>query len=282
MNTIVDGKTLAEELKRGLAEEVKALQKSLCLAVVFIGDNPASESFIKRKQKFGKEIGIAVKIFKPSEDIYTNRSKLRSYLAEIVHNKTNTGVIIQLPFPDELSSRTQYFLDSIISEKDVDVLSSHAIGKFVTRQSIIEPPLVGVVKMIFEKYSIELRGKNIVVVGASGALVGKPISLWFLSERIPFIAINSKTPQEQFREMVSKADVIISGVGKAGLITADMVKDGVIALDAGTSATSGQLKGDLEREIAKKASLFTPVPGGIGPLTVVMLFKNLITLAKEK
>lgn len=289
---IVDGKALAEELKQDLKNEATTLQKPLRLAVIFVGANPASGSFIKRKQAFGKAIGVEVNIFKPDAEIYTSRAKLRSYLADIVHKKANTGIIIQLPLPDELSSRTQYFLDSIVSEKDVDVLSSHAYGKFAMGQFVIQPPLVGTIELILKQYSIDLRRKNIVVIGSGGRLVGRPICDWFLSQDLAFDAITKDVAPADFREKMKRADVIISGVGKAGLVSADMVKDGVVALDAGTSAsvspwrdgsgTSGELKGDLDPEIAKKASLFTPVPGGIGPLTVAMLFKNLITLAKQK
>lgn len=279
---IVDGKALAQELKRGLENEVRVLQKPLRLAAILIGENPASLSYVKRKQAFGRDVGVDVTIFRPEEKVWRSRSLLRSYLSEVVHDDANTGIIIQLPLPELHKARAQYFLDSVIPEKDVDVLSSYAYGKFTKGQSVIYPTMVSVIALILERYGVELRGRRIVVVGAGGSLVGRPICDWLLSKDLPFDAITRDTPQEAFREKIGKADVILSGVGKAGLITADMVKDGVVALDAGTSGASGQLKGDLDPKIEKKASFFTPVPGGIGPLTVFMLFKNLVILAKQK
>ncbi|MBI1957050.1 MAG: hypothetical protein HYS44_01150, partial [Candidatus Niyogibacteria bacterium] len=146
----------------------------------------------------------------------------------------------------------------------------------------IRPPLVSVVDEIFRRYDIDVRDKKIALVGATGELVGKPIAQWFSSRGIPFSSITIETPADEMHEILKNADIIISGVGKAGLIGADMVKEGVIAIDAGTSGQSGALKGDMDPVIAKKAKLFTPVPGGVGPMTVAMLFRNLLALVKIK
>ncbi|QQG46097.1 MAG: bifunctional 5,10-methylenetetrahydrofolate dehydrogenase/5,10-methenyltetrahydrofolate cyclohydrolase [Candidatus Niyogibacteria bacterium] len=275
---IIDGKNLAEEIKEELKKEISAAGKKLKLAVIYIGENPASASFIKRKQAYGAEIGIEVEIKKPKEEIWKSRAGLRDYLSKITHDKKNNGVIIQLPLPEEIKSRTQYLLDAIPADKDVDVLSSEAVGKFASARFSITPPVVGAIKHIFEKNKIELAGKNIVIVG-EGVLVGKPVALWFLSRRLPFTILTTKSPN--FSEVMAGADIVISGAGKSGLIKKGMVKNGVVAIDAGTSSESGQLKGDFDPVVSEKASLFTPVPGGIGPLTVAMLFKNFIVLSQK-
>ena len=282
MSSLIDGKKLAEEIKDELRKEVGAVGKSasrlIKLAVIYIGGNTASESFIKRKKAFGASVGVDVEVKKPKEEIWKSREKLRAWISQITHDKKNTGVIIQLPLPDEIKQRTKYIIDSIPANKDVDVLSSEAVGKFTNGRLSITPPVIGAIKHILDKNGIELESKNIVVVG-EGSLVGKPASLWLLGRRLPFAVLTTESPN--FSEVIAGADVIISGAGKAGLIKKDMIKEGVIAIDAGTSGDFGQLRGDFEPAVSGKASLFTPVPGGIGPLTVAMLFKNLLVLAKK-
>ena len=263
MPKIVDGKKLAEEIKDELKKEVTVVGKKIKLAVIYIGDNSASESFIKRKRAFGASVGVDVEVKKPKKEIWKSREKLRAWISQITH---------------EIKQRTQYILDSIPVAKDVDVLSSEAVGKFANGRLDITSPVVGAIKHIFEKNEIKLESKNIVIIG-EGALVGKPASLWLLGGRLPFAVLTTESPN--FSEVIAGADVIISGAGKAGFIKKDMVKDGVIAIDAGTSGEHGQLKGDFEPAVSGKASLFTPVPGGVGPLTVAMLFKNLVILSQK-
>ncbi|MEK7599406.1 MAG: bifunctional 5,10-methylenetetrahydrofolate dehydrogenase/5,10-methenyltetrahydrofolate cyclohydrolase [Patescibacteria group bacterium] len=276
---IFDGRALAEEIKEKLKKEVKALGKKLRLVAVLAENRRSSLSFVKRKQIFGRDIGIDVEIKRPPENVLNSRKKFRSWLASIVHEEASHGIVIQLPLPENLDKKRQYFLDSIISEKDVDILSSCSFGKFATGQLDIQPPVVEAVSLICQRENINLNNKNIVVVGA-GTLVGRPAAVWLLKERLPFSLLVRDTPH--FLEVLSRADVIISGVGQAGLIQTDMVKEGVIAFDAGASSEAGEIKGDLDPKIAGKASFFTPVPGGIGPLTVAALFKNLIALVKTK
>jgi methylenetetrahydrofolate dehydrogenase (NADP+)/methenyltetrahydrofolate cyclohydrolase len=270
---IIDGKKIAEDIKNSLKEEIKTSGKKLKLAIVQVGENEVSQKFIERKVKFAEEIGVKTKVYNLPADIST--SQLRKKIAEICHIKENDGVILQLPLPEHIN--TQYALNGIISKKDVDVLSSRAFGDFAAGRSKILPPLVGVIKIIFEKYSIEPAGKNIVVVGR-GILVGKPIANWLINEGATVSVLNSKT--RDISEFTKEADIIISGVGKPNLIKAEMVKDGIIIIDAGTSMEKGKIAGDVALEVAQKSSLFTPVPGGVGPITVAMVFKNLVELSK--
>ena len=273
---IIDGKKIAEEIKGDLKIEVANLNKKLRLAVVYVGDNPASAKFIERKKKFGAEIGIDVRVYKFPEDISTNQ--LRKKIAEIVHIRQNTGIIIQLPLPRRIN--TQYILNSVPPEKDPDMLSARSIGIFATSKSRIFPPVVGAIKAIFEKYKIDYKNKFIVLLGA-GNLVGKPAAIWLLNEKATFNVVRSKTQNPE--EFLKKADIIISGIGKPKFITGDMVKDGVIIIDAGTSESEGKLSGDADFDsVSVKASHITPVPGGVGPITVAMLFQNLVGLEKIK
>ena len=274
---IIDGKSLAEKIKASLREEIsgknKSAPKRIRLAVVLVGEEKVMGKFVALKQKFGSEIGVDVRIYELPPDISTN--KLREKVSEIVHIKENDGVIIQLPLPAQINM--QYVLDAIIPEKDPDVLSSKSWGLFSTGKGKIPPPVVGAIKSIFDEYKVELKGKNIVVVGA-GRLVGKPVAAWLLNQKATVSVIDENTTNPG--NFMKSADIIISGAGKPELIGPGMVKEGVVAIDCGTSEAAGKISGDFDPEVSNKASLFSPVPGGIGPLTVAMLFQNLIELSK--
>src|SRR3990167_3643264 len=271
---IIDGKKLAEEIKAELKAEVLRLNKKLRLAVIKVGEDKVTEKFLEQKKKFGDAVGIDVRIYDLPADITTN--KLREKLAEVVHIKENAGVIVQLPLPTHIN--TQYILDGIIPEKDPDMLSSKSIGLFSSGRSKILPPIVGAIKYIFDRNNVDVKGKQVTVIGA-GKLVGKPVATWLINQGAAVTIIDENTIDPTLHTM--GADILISGVGEPNLITADMIKDGVIAIDCGTSEANGKVVGDLDPKIADKASLFTPVPGGVGPLTVAMLFKNLVELAKK-
>jgi methylenetetrahydrofolate dehydrogenase (NADP+)/methenyltetrahydrofolate cyclohydrolase len=281
---IIDGKKIAEEIKEELKEQIAASPPAggLKLAIVQVGDDLVSKKFIERKIKFAEEIGIKTKVYNLPVDISTN--KLRQKMAEISHIKENNGVILQLPLPSHIN--TQYVLNGIVPKKDVDVLSSRAFGNFSTNRSKILPPVVGAIKIVLDKAGVDLKGKYAVVIGR-GILVGKPVAVWLISEGATFSVLNSKT--KDISKFIKDADIILTGIGKPHFITADMVKDGVIIIDAGTSISSQssvagsqtKIVGDVEPAIAKKASIFTPVPGGIGPITVAMIFKNLLELNKS-
>lgn len=275
---LIDGRKIAEEIKEELKNQIKKSGKKLKLAIVQVGENEISKKFIERKVKFAEDIGVKTRIYNLPAEIST--SQLRKKMAEICHIKENDGVILQLPLPEYIN--TQYVLNGIVPKKDVDVLSSRSFGDFVTGRSKVLPPLVGVIKIIFEKYNIEPVGKNIIVIGR-GILVGKPIANWLINEGVTVSVLNSQTLNPSGYTLM--ADVIISGVGKQGLIKPEMVKDGGVIIDAGTSpsTSSGQsakLIGDFDPAVEDKTSLFTPVPGGVGPITVAMLFKNLVELNK--
>lgn len=273
MTTVIDGKIIAERIKNELKEKLTLLKKELRLAIVEIGEDEASRKFLEQKIKFAESLGIEAKEYKFPVDIST--TKLRKELKKIVHLKKNSGVIIQLPLSEQIN--IQYILNSIPPEKDVDVLSSRAVGDFATGHGKISPPVVEALKEVFKEYKIDVAGKKVVIVGR-GKLVGKPLAIWFLSEPAILTVAGSEVG-ENLKELTSQADILISGVGKPGLISGEMVKSGVIALDFGTSEANGKLTGDFDfKSVKEKANLITPVPGGLGPVVVACVFKNLILL----
>ena len=273
---LLDGKKLSEKLIGELKQEISDISGKLRLAAVVVGEDPVVRKFIEQKKKAALEVGIDIRIYPFPDTITTN--ELRKRLAEIVHEKKNTGVIVQLPLPSRIN--TQYILNAVTPEKDPDMLSAKSLGNLVVGKSPILPPVAGAVKALLEEYGIDYKNKYTVVVGA-GNLVGRPVALWLLGEKATFSVIESASESPQ--EILRQADIIISGIGKPKWIRGDMVKDGAVVVDAGTSESAGRIAGDVDFDsVSAKASYITPVPGGVGPVAVAMLFKNLVTLLKFK
>ena len=277
---LIDGRKMAEEIKTSLASEVLNLPKKLRLAVIQVGNDSVTEKFLEQKKKFGSAVGVDVRVYSLPADISTNQ--LREKVSEIIHIKENTGVTIQLPLPKQIN--IQYILDGIVPEKDPDMLSSKSVGLFSSGRSKLLPPVVAAIDHIFKNHGIEPKSKKVVVLGV-GRLVGKPAAIWLINQGATVTAIDENTDDPTLYTI--NADIIISGVGIPHLIKQNMIKDGVVAIDCGTSVGSSDakseraLRGDMDPSVVEKASLFTPVPGGVGPITVAMLFKNLVALAKK-
>lgn len=269
---LLDGRKLAQKILAEVKAEIG--DRKLSLAAVVVNADPAIRQFIGQKKKVAEELDVDFRLYEYEASISTN--ELRKRLAVIVHEADPDGIIIQLPLPGEIN--TQYILNSIPPEKDVDVLSARAVGDFTVGKAKVLPPVVGAVKALFEEYGIEYhRSKHVAVVGA-GTLVGRPVAAWLANEKVAFTIVDENTPD--IVEFTRKADIIISGAGKPGLITGDMVKEGAVVIDAGTSEVGGKLSGDVDyKTVAPKASFITPVPGGVGPLTVAVIYKNLLILA---
>src|SRR3990167_837244 len=202
---IIDGKKLADEIKAELKAEVLRINKKIRLAVIKVGEDKVAEKFLEQKKKFGSAVGIDVRVYGLLIDISTN--ELRKKLAEIVHIKENTGIVVQLPLPKQIN--TQYILDGIISEKDPDMLSSKSIGLFSSGRSKILPPVVGAIKYIFDKNNVDAKGKNVTVLGA-GRLVGKPVAVWLMNQGAAVTIIDENTADPTVHTI--DADIIISGV----------------------------------------------------------------------
>lgn len=277
---ILDGKKLALEILEDLKSK---LNLKLRLAVVLVGENPVSKIYIHQKQKACEFVGIDFKLFKFPTLHRTEGSGtgLKKEIEKIVENPANSGVIVQLPLPKNLN--TAEILNIIPAEKDIDVLSEKSLGKFYTGNSLILPPVVSGISHLLAAYNLEVEGKNVVIVGA-GKLVGKPLSLWLLQKKVTLTILRNIFPIPRDISFFTKnADILISAVGKANLIKAAMVKKGAVVIDTGTTLEKGKLVGDVDfKSVSQKASYITPVPGGVGPMTVACLIENLMKLNKLK
>ncbi len=269
---ILDGKNLSEKILATLKKEIKNRRLKLKLAVIQVGENPTSQIFINQKKKACEKVEIDFKLYKFPAKISV--SDFKKEIKKIVKNPINSGIIIQLPLPPKFSP--EEFLNLILEEKDIDVLSEKSLGKFYQGVFKISPPTVNGILRLLKNYKIKLKGKNVVIVGA-GRLVGFPLATQFLKEKATLSVLNEFTKDTP--SFTKKADILISAVGKPNLITGKMVKRGVIVIDAGTSVKRGKSVGDIDfKSVSKKASYITPVPGGVGPLTVAYLLENLVKL----
>ncbi len=254
---ILDGKKIADKILEGLKKEVEKLSP-MKLAVVLANDDSDSLSFVKQKQKIAEKIGIKFKLYKLNSEI-SNQNLIKK-VNEIVKDKSNTGIIIQLPLPPHVN--TQEILNLIPKELDVDALSV---------DNIVEPPTASGIMKILEEYDIKVKGKKVVIIG-KGKLVGKPLATMVEKAGTNLIICDRQTKDLSSR--TAEADILISATGQPHLIKEGMVKEGVVIIDAGT--------GDVDFENVKtKASYITPPIGGVGPVTVAMLMSNLVKLAKK-
>jgi len=258
--------------KRILGSLKKKRKKDLFLCVIQVGDNLVSKKYIEEKEKFAKELGVGFRLVSLPPTI--SQAKLEQKIQNIGKDKKITGMIVQLPLPRRFN--TQHVLDLIPKGKDVDVLSSTSFSDFALGILPILPPTVSAIALLLKATQRNIEGANIAVVGA-GRLVGLPTALW-LSHKGATISLIQKGTRNA-ATIILKSDIVISGVGKPGLISGTMVKKGAVVIDAGTSVEGGSSKGDVDFEsVKKKASFITPVPGGVGPLTVACLFQNLFLL----
>lgn len=270
---ILDGRKIAQ----GILEDLKknAPAQKITLAIIQVGDNRVSETYIKEKQKVGATVGVTIQVFRFPATI--TQKKLEQEVERIGKDERVTGLLVQLPLPKHVDM--QRVLDYIPAKKDVDVLSSLAFDEFTQGKFSLLPPTVAAVKALFSAYEIPIKGKEVVVVG-SGRLVGLPLIAWLQNEGVVARVANKDT--KDLPSLTQRADIIISGVGKKGLVKGDMVKKGVVVVDAGTSVAEGKTMGDIDFEsVSQKASYISPVPGGVGPVTVACLFQNLVLLAKR-
>ncbi len=274
---IIDGKKIAQEIQDKLKEEVASLSIKPKLGIFTIDPNQAVLQFIGIKKRFGEAVGVAVEVIQKEKGI--SQEDAENALKEVVEKYD--GVVVQLPLPGHLD--VQKLLNLVPKEKDADMLADVSTDDDIEipqGQSLrkIYSPVAGAVKEIFEKYQISLEGKKIAIIGA-GQLVGMPVYYWLVSRGVVPSLFDLDT-REKFLEKSKSFDIIISGVGLAGMITKEMIKDGAVLIDAGSSELSGKVVGDMDPACADKASHFSPVPGGVGPITVAILFRNLVELSK--
>lgn len=266
---IIDGKALAARLRGELKEKLEKSGKEVGLAVVIVGDNPASKIYVRNKVKACAEVGIRSYSYELPAD--TVQEDLEGLLEQLGGEEKINGILLQLPLPKGLDSAAA--LKKIPREKDVDGFSAENLGRLALHEEKIAActPL-GIMK-ILESEGISPAGKHAVVLGRS-ATVGKPMALLLLNADATVTVCHSKT--QGIKEICRRADILISAVGKPKFVTADMVKEGAVVIDVGMNRSeSGKLCGDVDYENVKdKTSYITPVPGGVGPMTITMLLYN--------
>lgn len=275
---IISGKELASEIKQDLAKEIERLKvKNLIpkLVVVLVGDNPASLSYVKGKEKAAAEIGMDSEVI--TLPVETTEADLLALLDELNDNDAVHGILVQLPLPDQINE--QKVIDRINPKKDVDGFHPINIGKMMTGEDSFLPCTpYGIITMIKSK-GVEIEGKHAVIIGRSN-IVGKPVGQLLLNENATVTYCHSKT--ENMQKYTQAADILIVAIGKENFIKQEDVKEGAVIIDVGINRTQeGKLTGDVDfAEVVEKAGYITPVPGGVGPMTITMLLSNTIKAAK--
>ncbi len=272
MAKIIDGKLISQSVKDELKQKVEAFkqkyQKNITLAVVLVGENPASQVYVKNKIKGTEYVGMKSLSFNLPEN--STEEQVESLILSLAKDNNVNGILVQLPLPKHLDE--DKILSLIPANKDVDGFLPENVGKLLLGQeTTISCTPFGVLKML-KSENIELCGKNAVVIGRSN-IVGKPMAMLLLGENCTVTICHSKT--KNLKEICKNADILVAAIGRPLFVTEDMIKDGAIVIDVGINRTENGLVGDVDFENVKKhASFITPVPGGVGPMTIAMLLEN--------
>ncbi|MEG1641996.1 MAG: bifunctional methylenetetrahydrofolate dehydrogenase/methenyltetrahydrofolate cyclohydrolase FolD [Synergistaceae bacterium] len=275
---IIDGKKISSDIRSLLKEDVDKLRAEgviPTLAVVLVGEDPASKVYVGQKEKGCAAVGIeSQKYTLPAE---TTREELLGLVKKLNEDKAVHGILVQLPLPKHLDEVE--VINAISPEKDVDGFHPISSGLLMTGQPSLEPCTPkGVIKLL-ESTGIPISGKNAVVIGRSN-IVGKPVALMLLSRNATVTITHSKTAN--LADVVRGADIVVAAIGKPKFVTADMVKEGAVIIDVGINRTESGLVGDVDfATVSQKASWITPVPGGVGPMTISMLLSNTIQAATK-
>ena len=273
--TILDGKALAAKTKERVREEAAALPRKPGLAVVLVGDDPASRVYVTSKRRDCEECGFYSEEYALPAD--TKQEELLALVGELNGREDIDGILVQLPLPRGLEEKE--VLLAIDPSKDVDCFHPFNVGRLAIGEPVFQPCTPGGVMELLREYGIDPAGKRCVVLGRSN-IVGKPMGMLLLHNHGTVVTCHSKTPD--MAELAASADILVSAVGKTGLVTGDMVKEGAVVIDVAMNRDgAGKLCGDVcYEEAAARASYITPVPGGVGPMTRAMLMKNTLTAAK--
>ena len=269
MAIIVDGKTIANRLLDQIQAQVAQRNLRPHLAVVLVGEDPASQTYVRKKQDAAQTIGVKFSLYQFPGTITTE-----NLIAELqqIQQQPLSGIIIQLPLPPKINK--QKVLNALNPEIDVDYLSWESLGKLVIGENSLVPPTPGAILEILDYHRINLKGKHVVLVG-QGDLIGKPLANILIQMPVTLTVCGRET--KDLKKFTQQADILITGVGRAGLIRGDMVKKGVVVVDAGVSFKGKKMFGDVAfEEVKKVASLITPTPGGVGPITVAKLLENTV------
>ena len=279
--TIIDGKALSDKILKEIENEHSELQakvgRKAGLAVIIVGENPASQIYVRNKIRVCERVGFHSETIRLDEHITEENLLLE---IEKLNNDNNIdGILVQLPIPKHINELK--VINTISAEKDVDGFHTTNIGKMMIGDETGFLPCTpaGVIQM-FEEYNIDLEGKDVLVIGQSN-IVGKPMTLLLINKRATVQVCNSKT--KNLPEKLQKADVVVAAAGSPKLVKGSDVKEGVVVIDIGINRVDGKICGDVDfEEVSQKASYITPVPGGVGPMTIAMLIKNTFKSYKQK
>ena len=276
---LLEGKAIALGIKESLKKEIEALEKKPVLVSILVGDNAGAESYAKSQRKTAENLGVEYRLEKLLADI--SQADLVDFIKKLNNDTTVNGIIVQMPLPEQIDYK---IISSFIApKKDVEGIHPENLGKVLLGKSKIAPCTAAAVMALIESTGINLYGKEVVVVGHS-EIVGKPLSLLFLEKFATTTVCHIATSEAgKLVDHISKAEVLVVAVGKAGLIKGEWIKEGAIVVDVGINRVDGKIVGDVKfEEAAQRASYITPVPGGVGPLTVTMLMKNLVEAVKSQ
>ncbi len=280
MAVILDGKAVSAKVKEEVKEEVEALKKqgvSVGLAVIIVGNNPASRTYVNNKKKACEAAGIVSEEYALPEE--TTQEELLALVRELNHKDSINGILCQLPLPKQLDEEA--VIAAISEKKDVDAFSAVNVGHIMIGDYTFLPCTPAGIMEILRRYNIDVAGKECVVIGRSN-IVGKPMAMLLLHQNGTVTICHSKT--KNLKDVTSRADILVAAVGIPHFVTADMVKDGAVVIDVGMDRDeNGKLCGDVDfAAVEPKASYITPVPGGVGPMTIATLLKNTVTAAKQQ
>ena len=279
MAKLIDGKVISAAVKERVKNGVAELNNkgiTVGLAVIIVGEDPASKVYVANKKKACEALGIISEEYALPET--TTEAELLALIDELNNKKSINGILCQLPLPRHLDEKL--IINSISPEKDVDAFHPVNVGKIMIGDFDFVPCTpAGVMEMLaFE--GVEVEGKNCVVIGRSN-IVGKPMNMLLLHKNGTVTICHSRT--KNLKEICAGADILVAAVGKAGFVTADMVKEGAVVIDVGINRVDGKLVGDVNfNDVCEKTSYITPVPGGVGPMTIAMLMQNTLTAAKKQ
>ncbi|HEX13195.1 MULTISPECIES: bifunctional methylenetetrahydrofolate dehydrogenase/methenyltetrahydrofolate cyclohydrolase FolD [Desulfurella] len=276
---VLDGKTLANKIKSQVKDEIYQLKsKGIIpgLAVILVGNNPASQVYVNMKTKACEEVGIYSINHRMPEEV--NEKDLLYVIDMLNKNPLVNAILVQLPLPSKINE--ERVIEAIDPKKDVDGFHPYNMGRLLRGKPFIYPCTPYGVMKLFEEYNIELKGKDVCVIG-TGNITGKPMSYMLLNEYASVQICHIYT--KNLKDKTKNADIIISATGKAHLITQDMVKEGAVVVDVGITKINDKIVGDVDFEnVSKIASYITPVPGGVGPMTIAVLIENTVFLAKQQ
>lgn len=275
MAQILDGKRVSQQIRDTIKKSISEFRVKPGLTVLLVGSDPASQTYVENKAKACREIGIRSEILR--YPVTTKKEELLAKIETLNSDPLTHGVLLQLPLPGNLHQYEQSILETISPEKDVDGLHPINIGRFMNNKYLSDSAVLlpctpyGVIRLL-QAYSIPIAGKNVVVIGRSN-LVGKPLGMLFLAENATVTFCHSKT--EDIKTITKQADMLVSAVGKPKFIDASFIKNGAVVIDVGFNYEEKHFVGDVDFEsVSPIASAITPVPGGVGPMTVAILMEN--------